>query len=155
MLNPFYGRPSPPKIQGCEMEQTRHKWIPRVINLKFLLQLHQKYNITQYEELGFQSLLRRKMIILPILTTSLIHFSLKCWENIILELGGERAKTVRSRYRNAFSVWARGLKGVRLVLWNNGAQRLHTYRVYLLEDHWSNLADSPWGLALLQQTVIY
>ena len=26
---------------------------PRVINIKFLLQPHQKYYITQYEELGF------------------------------------------------------------------------------------------------------
>ena len=27
--------------------------LPRVINIKFLLQPHQKYYITQYEELGF------------------------------------------------------------------------------------------------------
>ena len=27
--------------------------LPRVINVKFLLQLHQKYCTTQYEELGF------------------------------------------------------------------------------------------------------
>ena len=30
--------------------------LPRVINFKFPLQLHQKYNITQYEELDFPSL---------------------------------------------------------------------------------------------------
>ena len=28
------------------------------------------------------------MIIVPILTTSIIHFSLKCWENVLFELGG-------------------------------------------------------------------
>ena len=52
--------------------------LPIVINFKFLLQPHHKYYIAQYEELDpFHSLLRWKMIILPILTTSLIHFSLK------------------------------------------------------------------------------
>ena len=46
-------------------------YIPRVIKFKFPLQPHQKYYITlQYEELAFHSLLRRKMIVLPILTTS-------------------------------------------------------------------------------------
>ena len=30
------------------------------------------------------------MIIVPILTTSLIHFSLKGWENVLFELGSER-----------------------------------------------------------------
>ena len=37
------------------------------------------------------SLLRWKMIVLQILTTSLTHLSLtKVWENVLLELGGER-----------------------------------------------------------------
>ena len=35
------------------------------------------------ENLAFQSLLRLKIIILPILTTSLIHFSSEGWENVI------------------------------------------------------------------------
>ena len=30
------------------------------------------------------------MIILPILTTSIVHFSLKGWENELFELGSER-----------------------------------------------------------------
>ena len=30
------------------------------------------------------------MILVPVLTTSLIHFSLKGWENVLLELGSER-----------------------------------------------------------------
>ena len=46
----------------------------KAINIKFPLQPHKKYYITQYEELGFHRLLRCKMITLPILTTSLIHF---------------------------------------------------------------------------------
>ena len=35
---------------------------------------------------------RWKMIILPILITSLIHFFLKGWENVLFELGTERVK---------------------------------------------------------------
>ena len=50
-----------------------HGSLPRVINVKFPLQPHQKYYITQYEEL-FIALLRWKMIILPIFTTSLMCF---------------------------------------------------------------------------------
>ena len=38
--------------------------------------------------MAFHSLLRWKRIILPILTTSLIHFSLKDWENVLFGLGG-------------------------------------------------------------------
>ena len=38
------------------------------------------------KNLAFHSLLRQKMIILPILTTSLIHFSLQGWENVLFEL---------------------------------------------------------------------
>ena len=52
--------------------------LPRVFNFKFPLQPHQKYNITQCGELG---LLR--MIILPILSTSLILFSLEGWEKVL------------------------------------------------------------------------
>ena len=42
-------------------------------------------NITSHsmENLAFPSLLRWKMIIRPILTTSLIHFFLKGWENVL------------------------------------------------------------------------
>ena len=53
--------------------------LPRVTNFKFPLQPNWKYYITQYEELRLSSLtvLRWEIIILPILTTSLIHLSLK------------------------------------------------------------------------------
>ena len=34
--------------------------LPRVINFKFPLQPHQKYYITQYEELGFSKLTQMK-----------------------------------------------------------------------------------------------
>ena len=49
-------------------------------------------NITSHrmKNLAFQSLLRWKMIILSILTTSLIHFSLKGWEIVLFQLGSER-----------------------------------------------------------------
>ena len=33
------------------------------------------------------------MIILPILTTPLIHFCLKGWENVLFELGSERVRS--------------------------------------------------------------
>ena len=50
-------------------------------------------NITSHsmENLTFHRLLRWRMITLPILTTSLIHFSWKGWENVLFELGSERA----------------------------------------------------------------
>ena len=65
--------------------------IPRVINFTFLLQPHQKYYITQYEERGFSSLiLKRRMIILPILTTAHIHLSSKGWESVRTESPGIR-----------------------------------------------------------------
>ena len=49
-------------------------------------------NITPHSKknLAFHSLLRRNMIIPLILTTSFIHFSLKGWENVLVELGSER-----------------------------------------------------------------
>ena len=47
-------------------------------------------NMTSHiiKNLAFHSLLRWKMIILPILTTSLIHFSLKSWKNILFDMWG-------------------------------------------------------------------
>ena len=62
--------------------------LPRVIYFKFLLQPHQKYYITHYEELGFSYLPRWK-IILPILTTSLIGILFKRLGECTLELGSE------------------------------------------------------------------
>ena len=60
-------------------------------------------NITSHsmKNLACHSLLRWKMIILPILATSFMHFSLKGWENVLFELGSESDKhsvtrTVRS-----------------------------------------------------------
>ena len=51
-------------------------------------------NITSYrmKNLVFHSLLRWKMIVLPILTTLLIHFSLKSLENVLVELRSERVR---------------------------------------------------------------
>ena len=45
--------------------------------------------IRQYKELGFHSSLRWK-IILPILTTSLMHFCLKSWDKLLFELGNKK-----------------------------------------------------------------
>ena len=61
---------------------------------KFLLQPNRKHNITQYGELGFQSLLRWKMIILPLLTTSLIHFS---WNSDFRLASANRKRLLESR----------------------------------------------------------
>ena len=75
---------------ALEVKRVRHRYnllaprsLPRVINIKFPLQPHQKYYITRYEGLDFHGLLRWKMIMLPILTTSLLHLSLKGWENVL------------------------------------------------------------------------
>ena len=48
-----------------------------VINVKFLLQPHQKYTSHSKENLAFHSLLRWKMIIIQILATPLMHFLFK------------------------------------------------------------------------------
>ena len=68
--------------------------LPRVINIKFLLQPHQKYYITLYEELGFSSLTQMQddkyyQFSLP----SIEQFYLQDWENVLFELGSERIKT--------------------------------------------------------------
>ena len=64
--------------------------LPRVINFKFPLQPQQKFMSHSMESLAFNSLPRCKLVILPILTTSFIHFSLQGWENVIfLKLGGK------------------------------------------------------------------
>ena len=46
--------------KSCRHIQTLTLSLPRVTNFKFLLQPHQKYNIAQYEELGFSSLTQMK-----------------------------------------------------------------------------------------------
>ena len=77
--------------------------LQRMINFTFLLQPYQKYNIKQYENLIFHSLFRWKMIFLPILTTSLIHSSLKGWENELFELGSGRAKRLLQHITQMFA----------------------------------------------------
>ena len=63
--------------------------LPRVINYQFYLQ---PITPRTCDEFGFPSLMRWKMIIPPILTTSLTHFSSKRWENVLFELGSKRVK---------------------------------------------------------------
>ena len=80
--------------------------LPRVINIKFLLQPHQKYYITLYEELGFSSLTQMQddkyyQFSLP----SLEQFYLQGRENVLFELGSERVRTfffLHVRYWNTF-----------------------------------------------------
>ena len=54
------------------------------------------------ENLAFNSLLRWNMIMTPILTTYLIHFSFKGWENVLFERGSERVV----RKRVAHMLWS-------------------------------------------------
>ena len=58
--------------------------LSRVISVKFPLKPHQRYYTSHsMKNLAFHSLLRWKMIILPILTTTLIQFSSKGWKNVL------------------------------------------------------------------------
>ena len=57
--------------------------LPRSIKFKFTLQSHQKYYITEVEELSFSQLTQMKDDKIPILTTLLIHFSLNGWKNVL------------------------------------------------------------------------
>ena len=64
-------------------------------------------NITSHstKNLAFHSLLTWKIIILPILTTSLIYISLQsCWENVLFELGSERVILSQGPLRYLFEL---------------------------------------------------
>ena len=56
------------------------------------------YTIHSMENVTFHSLLRWKIIILPILANSFLHFLFKGWENVLFELRSEKVKARRSRY---------------------------------------------------------
>ena len=66
--------------------------LPKVSNFKFPLQPHPKITSHGMKNLAFHSLLRWKMIVIPIIRTSLIHFSIKGWENVLFELSRFRAR---------------------------------------------------------------
>ena len=53
-------------------------------------------NIRQHsmKNWSFHSLPRWKMITIPILATSLVHFLFRCWEKVLFELRSERVKRV-------------------------------------------------------------
>ena len=74
---------------------------PRVINFKFPCSLTRNITSPSMENLAFRSLFRWKMIILPVLTTSLIHFCLKGWENALFELSSEEAFDLLSSQRSS------------------------------------------------------
>ena len=61
--------------------------LPVLINFKLPLQPHRSKLSHRMKNLAFHSLLRQKKIILPILTASLINFSLRSLENEPLNLG--------------------------------------------------------------------
>ena len=108
-------------------------------------------NITSHsmKNLAFHSLLRRKMILLPILTTSLIHFSLKGWENVPFELGNERVK------RSAPSSFCR-VTAPRL---RTAVQRFRWRSAYLLSaflarlPSWKSLLDQVSGTSVQSLSV--
>ena len=77
----------------CTEGYTLIRSFPRVINFKFSLQPDHKCHTTSMKTLAFYSfILRWKMIIAPILTTSLIHYFLKGWGNILFEFRSVRVK---------------------------------------------------------------
>ena len=90
---PFYGRQEKEPDLQSHPESHLTLSLPRVINSKFPLQPHQKYYITQCEELDFSQRTNMK----DDYTTNshyLINFYWKGWENVLFELGGERVKRV-------------------------------------------------------------
>ena len=104
--------------------------LPRAINFKFPPQHHQKYNITQFKNMAFHSLLRSQMIILPILTTSLTHFSLEGWENVLFERGSERTCPLDPRRLpvgpkkcSKACFWSR--VGIKRSVYNSGVTRIN------------------------------
>ena len=87
-------------------DRTINPLLQRVINSNFPCSLTR--NIAPYsnmKNLAFHSLLKWEIIILPILTTSLIHFSSNVWENVLFELESERANIESSNFKTASSQW--------------------------------------------------
>ena len=68
------------------------------------------------KNLKFHSLLRWKMIRLPVLTNSLKHFFLKGWENVLLERGSERVdcQTSNCSLFSCLPVHTRAVSGSKL-----------------------------------------
>ena len=92
--------------------------LPRVINVKFLLQPHQNITSHSMKNIAFHSVLRWKMIILPILTTSLIHFTflnlgVKGW-NPLRRNSNLSARTARARRNNRWPTSPYGLNSLYL-----------------------------------------
>ena len=80
--------------------------LPRVINLKFPLQPHQKYNITQYGELGFSKLTQMKddyttnshylIYTFSVQKVGRMYFSNLGVEGLGTELPGQPGKTIQA-----------------------------------------------------------
>ena len=87
--------------------------LPRVINFNFSMQPYQKYNISQYRELGFRSFLRWKMIILPIITTPLIYFFMKTLREYTHRKPGGYILSVSLTTQSRYSIlWRVSYEGV-------------------------------------------
>ena len=72
---------------------------PRVIKFQYPFSLTKILTPHSMKNLAFDNLLNGNIIKLAIVTTSLVHFSLKGWENAHFELGSERV--------NLLLAWAR------------------------------------------------
>ena len=68
----------------------------RVINVKLSLQLHQKYFITQHEELGFSWLIQMKEDYTSNSHYLTYTFLLKGWENVLYNFGSRVTHAVHS-----------------------------------------------------------
>ena len=75
---------------NCKNKRTFGAVKTGVTNFNFPCSLTRNITSHSMENLAFHSLLRWKMIMLPILTTSPIHLSLDSWENVLFGLGSER-----------------------------------------------------------------
>ena len=93
-------------------------------------------NITLHsmKNLDFHSSLKWKMIILPILTTSLIHFSLRGCENVLYELVSERLKLDRQDIP--------GRKNFKSRTTQRWSQKIYRYKI---EEHSIALMIFPWS----------
>ena len=119
-------------------------------------------NITSHsvENLALHSLLKWKIIILPILNTSLIHLFLKGWENVPFQLGSERANKTMERRTFLSSPYLSNLvprlfhltAGAGAVRWKSLGTRLlpftpgQTWRTTLWSRPHRAAAALPWAV---------
>ena len=97
------------------------------------------------------------MILVPVLTTSLIHFSLKGWENVLFELGSERVKMYTF---SDFTLRYFELVRRRLLFVVHGEGKMNSGPVDLSSQHfsiapWKTIKKNPTNeLSISGQTII-